>query len=49
MTFNVILEHFMTQQITFVTVEDCKDMSDLIDHVHAEFPDHNIEKITKVN
>ena len=49
MTFKVILEHFMTHKLTFATIEDCKDMSECIDHVHAEFPDHNIEQIKEVN
>ncbi len=49
MTFSVTLEHFMAQTISFVTVEDCKDMSDCIDHIHSEFPGWNIEQIKEVN
>ena len=48
MTFAVTLEHFMAQTISFVTVEDCKDMSDCIDQIHAEFPGWNIEQIKEV-
>ena len=49
MTFNVILEHFMTGAITFTTVTDCKDISECIDHINALHPDHNIEQIKEVN
>lgn len=49
MTFNVILEDNWTNKLTFATVEDCKDMDDLIDHIHAEFPSHTIEQIKEVN
>jgi len=47
MTFNVILED-TRQQPVFITVEDCKDMDDLISHVQAEFTGHTIEQITPV-
>ena len=36
MTFKVILEDNWTNKLTFATVEDCKDMDDLINHIHAE-------------
>jgi hypothetical protein len=49
MTFDVILEHFMDQTLSFVTVEDCKDMSDCIDHINSEFSGWNIEQIKEVN
>ena len=48
MTFNVILED-TRQQPVFITVEDCKDIDDLISHVHAEFTGHTIEQITPVS
>ena len=48
MTFDVILEDNWTNKLTFATVEDCKDMDDLIDHIHAEFPSHTIETIKEV-
>ena len=47
MTFKVILGDKRTNKLTFATVEDCKDMDDLINHIHAEFPSHTIEQITK--
>ena len=49
MNFKVILEHWQTHQPMFVTVEDCKDMDDLINHIHAEFPSHTIDQIKEVN
>jgi len=48
MTFNVILENNWTNKLAFVTVEECKDMDDLIDHIHTEFPSHTIEQIKEV-
>ena len=48
MTFNVILEHFMTGTITFATVSDCKDMEDCINHINEEFSMFNIEQIKEV-
>ena len=48
MTFDVILEDNWTNKLTFATVEDCKDMDDLINHIHAEFPSHTIEQIKQV-
>ena len=49
MTFNVIMEHFMTGALTSTTVEDCKDVSDLIDHMRLHHPDHDIQQIKEVN
>lgn len=49
MTYRVILEHYMTQQIKFVTVEDCTDIDDAIDHCIHEFPGFSIDTITEVN
>lgn len=46
MTFRCTLEHWQTHQWCFITVEDCKDMDDLVDHVHREFPDYTINTIT---
>ena len=48
MTFNAILEHFMTGAITFTTVEDCKDISECIDHLRLHHPDHDIQQIKEV-
>ena len=49
LTFKVILEHWNTRQIVFATIDCCEDMDDCITHVHSVFPEHEIEKITKVN
>ena len=48
MTFNVILEHKVTQKLMFITVEECVDIDDCIDHVWQTAPDFQIESITKV-
>ncbi len=49
MTFNVILEHFMTKTLTFATVSDCKDMDECIDHIHKEFNFFDIIQIKEVD
>jgi len=49
MNFKVILEDNSTNKLTFATVEDCIDMDDLINHIHAEFPSQTIEQITEVS
>ncbi len=49
MTFNVTLQDWWTDKFTFVTVEDCKDRDELIEHIICEFPSHTIEQIKEVN
>ena len=49
MKFDVILQDQWTDKFTFVTVEDCRDMDDLIDHIHNKFPSHTIDQIKKIN
>ena len=49
MTFDVILEDQWTNKLTFVTIEDCVDLEDCVNHIHAEFPSHTIEQIKEVN
>ncbi len=46
MTFSVILEEWDTNKLTFVTIEECIDMDDCINHIHKHFPSHTIEQIT---
>ena len=48
MTFKFILQDQWTDKFTFVTVEDCTDMDDAINHIHGEFPSHTIEQIKEV-
>jgi len=48
MNFSVILEDNWTNKLTFVTVEECKDMDDLINHIHVEFPSHTIHTIGQI-
>lgn len=49
MTFKFTLESQRNEgKFTFVTVEDCKDMDDAINHIHSEFPFHTIEYVAKV-
>lgn len=47
-TFKVILEHKVTQKLMFVTVEECNDIDDCIDHILSTAPDFQIESITEV-
>ena len=44
-TYEVIMEHWQTHKIMFLKVEDCKDMDECIEHVKAQNPDYNIERI----
>jgi len=34
-------------KFTFVTIEECVDMDDCINHIHSEFPNHQIESIRR--
>ena len=45
-TLSVILEEWDTNKLTFVTIEECIDMDDCINHIHEHFPSHTIEQIT---
>ena len=47
MTFKFILEQD-EGKFTFVTVEDCIDMDDAINHIAIEFPSHTIDSIREV-
>ena len=48
-TFKVILSlQSNPDKFTFTTVEECTDMDDCIQHIHKEFPNHNIESIRRI-
>ena len=48
-TFKVILSlKDNPDKFTFVTIEDCTDMDDCIDHIHEHFPEFQIESIQHV-
>jgi len=46
LTFNLILEHWQTQKLKFVTIEECIDLDDCILHVKQNDPDFDIIQIT---
>ena len=48
LTFSVILEHAVTHKLAFLTIEECIDMDDRINHIHRENPGFNIEQIRQV-
>ena len=49
MTFKFTLEDNNKEgAFTFVTVEDCIDMDDAINHIHSEFPNHTIDHINQI-
>ncbi len=48
LTFKLILEHPITNKLVFLTVEECIDIDDCINHVHREHPGFDIEQITLV-
>ena len=44
MTFKLILSRLDNPgKFAFITVEECVDMDDCINHVKGEFPEHQIE------
>lgn len=45
LTFNLILQHWQTDQIKFVDVEGCIDLDDCINHVHQTHPDFDIIQV----
>ena len=48
-TFKVILSlQSNPDKFIFTTVEECVDMDDCIQHIHQEFPAHNIESIRRI-
>lgn len=47
-SFKVILEHQVTQKLKFITVEECVDMDDCLDHVATNEPEFQIESIARV-
>ena len=49
MTFKFTLESNLNEgKFTFVTVEDCIDMDDAINHIHREFPADTIDHINEI-
>ena len=48
LTFSFILEHAVTHKLAFLTIEECIDMDDCINHIHRENPGFNIEQIRQV-
>lgn len=45
MTFDLILEHWQTHKVKFLTVEECANMDDCIEHVHQNEPGWDIIQI----
>ena len=37
-TYSVHLQNVQTNNLTFLKVEDCKDMDDCIEHVRKDYP-----------
>ena len=50
MKFRFILECIETERMTFVTVDECIDLEDSINHIRKQFPlhTHRIEQIREV-
>jgi hypothetical protein len=48
LTFDLILEHWQTHKIMFLTVEECIDMDDCINHVTQNQPGFDIIQIKPV-
>ena len=45
MKFDLILEHWITRKMKFITVDECVDMDDCIDHITQNEPDWDIIQI----
>lgn len=45
LTFDLILEHWQTRQLKFVTVEECVDLDDCLDHIHQNEPDFEVMQV----
>jgi hypothetical protein len=48
LTFDLILEHWQTHQIKFVTIEECVDLDECINHVKQNDPDFDIIQVRPV-
>jgi hypothetical protein len=48
MTFDLILEHWQTHKIKFVTVEECIDLDDCINHIQQNEPGFDIIQVKPV-
>ena len=49
MTFDVILEDWVSHKLTFATIEDCDTIEECVNHIWSEFPHTTIEQIKEVN
>ncbi len=45
LTFDVILEDQWTKKLRFVSIEECVNVEDCINHIYEHFPCHTIEQI----
>jgi len=48
LTFDLILEHWQTHQVKFVTVRECSDLDDCINHINQTDPDFDIIQVKAV-
>lgn len=44
-TFDLILEHWDTRQLMFITVEDCQDLDECLDHVRDNHEGFEVTQI----
>jgi hypothetical protein len=45
LTFDLILEHWQTGQVKFVTIAECVDLDDCINRIHQTDPDFDIIQV----
>ena len=45
LTFDLILEHWQTRQLKFVTIEECVDLDDCLDHIRQNEPDFEVMQV----
>jgi hypothetical protein len=48
LTFSLILEHWQTHKLKFVTIEECIDLDDCINHIKQHEPDFDIIQVKPV-
>lgn len=48
LTFDLILEHWQTHQVKFVTIAECVDLDDCINHINQTDPDFDIIQVKAV-
>lgn len=49
MDFKLILEHKVTHKLMFITIEECEDLDECLEHILQTAPDFQIEQVTPIH